>query len=175
MRLQKASEQKKNTQLMEEGVSLSLPRKGVPGDNHLSSMISDSFTWERVFYVGSVPFSGEHIYAGESILAYFRSANDDGSSVLCTKEQVPFMGFAPYSREQVFSGKSYLLGLLVTFGDCVCFPEESNESFRVDPPETATGLGSNMGGDRPIFSSPGHGFAGQTSQPFLTGLGGTAA
>ena len=56
---------------MEEGVSLSLPRKGVPCDNHLSSVISVPFTREHVSRVGSVPFSREHIYAGESILPDF--------------------------------------------------------------------------------------------------------
>ena len=52
-------------------------------------MSSDPFTREHGFCVGSVPFSGEHSYDGESILLVFRSENDDVSSVMCTREHVP--------------------------------------------------------------------------------------
>ena len=52
-------------------------------------MSSDPFTREHGFCVGSVPFSGEHSYAGESILPVFRSENGDVSSVMCIREHVP--------------------------------------------------------------------------------------
>ena len=39
--------------------------------------------------MGSVPFSGEHSYASESILPVFRSENGVVSSVMCTREHVP--------------------------------------------------------------------------------------
>ena len=70
------------------GVSLSLPRKGVPGDIHRASSSEGTapFTREHGFCVGSVPCSGEHIYAGESILLDCRSANEAVSSFLCTKK-----------------------------------------------------------------------------------------
>ena len=40
---------------------------------------------------------------------------------------------------------------------------------------TAVGLDSSIGGDRLVFSSPSHGFAWQTTQPFRIGLGNAAA
>ena len=76
---------------MEEGVSLSLPRKGVPGDNHLSSMIFVPFTREHDSCVVSVPFSREHIYSSGSILPDFRSANGARIFVPCTREHGFFL------------------------------------------------------------------------------------
>ena len=52
-------------------------------------MSFDPFTREHGFCVGSVPFSGEHSYAGESILPVFRSENGVVSLVMCTREHVP--------------------------------------------------------------------------------------
>ena len=62
--------------------------KGVPSDIHRASSSEGTapFTREHGFCVGSVPYSGEHIYAGESILLDCCSANEAVSSILCTRK-----------------------------------------------------------------------------------------
>ena len=112
---------------MEEGVSLSLPRKGVLGDNHHSSVISIPFTREHVSYVGSVPFSRDHVYSGESILSDFRAANGAMISVPCTRQHVSYVGFVPFSMKHVLSGDSNLPNLRAAFGPGECFPKRSDE------------------------------------------------
>ena len=80
---------------MEEGVSLSLPRKGVPGDNHLPSMFSVFFTREHDSCVVFAPLSRDHIYSGGSMLPVFQSANGDRISVPGTREH----GSDPFLRD----------------------------------------------------------------------------
>ena len=95
-----------NLQFMGEGVSLSLPRYGFPVGLNIG--VSVSFPRDHGFYVGSVPFSREQVYYGNSILPDFQAVNDTVISV--SRLHVSFLGLAPYSREHVLFGEISLPG-----------------------------------------------------------------
>ena len=76
----------------------------------------------------------------------------------------PSIGSMILDRRYVGYGVKSTLGFLsqVIYGRYGCLIQFRSRRQRW----TAAGIDSSMGGDRPVFSSPGHGFACQTTQPF---------
>ena len=102
---------------MGEGVSLSLPRKEVPRDNHLPSVITVSFTREHDSYVVSVPVSS-------------RSANGAGISVLGTREH----GSDPFPRDHDLFVESNMSGFT---GTRLAKTKSFRDTVIVDDPDVA--------------------------------------
>ena len=108
---------------MGAGVSLSLSRDGVHGESICSSffsLISDPFPRELGFYVGSVPFSREHVYYGSNLLegvslsANLLSPVSALIFVSLTRDHVG--GSNSFKRKPVSYGGSYLPELRESIG-----------------------------------------------------------
>ena len=98
---------------MLQGVSLSLPRKGVPGADLLLSVVS-------------VPFTREHVCSnGRWVSLSFPPSGVPNATHLTSVSSVISV---PFTREHVSSGWRYLQVFRAAIGASACSPKWSNEA-----------------------------------------------